>query len=182
MCYNSIPIMKLSSLLTFLAPVVCAGSLHAAADYFLEIDGIKGESTDSAHPETVEVLSFSWGCSTEGDFSGPRKVSFQDFTFKTYLSKASPQLLLACANGTSIPEATLYVRKSGEPSQEYYKITMKEILVSSLHQAGESNGAATTGAGPPADQVVFYFNSVAVEHKADDGTITTGRATRTVEQ
>ncbi len=32
-----------------------------ASDMFLKIDGIPGESTDKAHANEIEVLSFSWG-------------------------------------------------------------------------------------------------------------------------
>jgi type VI secretion system secreted protein Hcp len=30
------------------------------ADYFLKIDGIEGESTDSKHKNEIEVESFGW--------------------------------------------------------------------------------------------------------------------------
>ena len=33
----------------------------AANDYFLKLDGISGESTDSKHKGEIEVLSFSFG-------------------------------------------------------------------------------------------------------------------------
>ena len=33
----------------------------AAADYFLTIDEIPGESLDAKHRDSIEVLSFSWG-------------------------------------------------------------------------------------------------------------------------
>ncbi len=32
-----------------------------AVDYFLEIDGVEGESTDAGHKGEIDVLSFSWG-------------------------------------------------------------------------------------------------------------------------
>ena len=37
-----------------------------ASDYLLEIEGIKGESQDSKHKETIEISSFSWGMSNSG--------------------------------------------------------------------------------------------------------------------
>ena len=33
----------------------------AAADMFLKIEGIEGESTDSAHQRWIEVESLNWG-------------------------------------------------------------------------------------------------------------------------
>jgi len=34
-----------------------------AVDIFLDLDGVKGESRDSKHLETIDVLSWSWGLS-----------------------------------------------------------------------------------------------------------------------
>lgn len=38
-----------------------------AADYFLQIEGVKGEK-----PKTIEVQSFSWGLSQQGTFGSGR--------------------------------------------------------------------------------------------------------------
>jgi len=40
-----------------------------ATDYLLELDGIKGESKDSKHPNTIEIESFSWGAKTNPEAS-----------------------------------------------------------------------------------------------------------------
>ena len=40
-----------------------------AADYFLKIDGIKGESLDDKHKDEIDVLSFSWGVSQSGSMA-----------------------------------------------------------------------------------------------------------------
>ena len=37
----------------------------AAADFYLKIDGIDGESEDSKHTKEIEVQSWSWGESNE---------------------------------------------------------------------------------------------------------------------
>ena len=38
----------------------------AAVDYFLKLDGIKGESTDAKHKDEIDVESFSWGINATG--------------------------------------------------------------------------------------------------------------------
>ena len=88
--------MKRSLLLSLFSTFLFAGSLTAASDYLLEIDGIKGESTDDRHRGTIEIQSFSWGMSNSGTTTvgggfGFGKVNIQDFNFTTKLSKASPQ-------------------------------------------------------------------------------------------
>lgn len=174
--------MKRSTLLTLLTTFLYVGSLSAASDYLLEIDGVKGESKDDKHKGAIEIESFSWGVSnlgSSGGGGGTGKVSFQDLHFTTRISKASPQLMLACATGKHFPSATLFVRKSGGSTNEYYKITLEEVLVSSMQQTGPGSNGGTSTDTTPGDQVVIYFNALSVEHTADDGTVTTGRAVRT---
>ena len=173
--------MKRSLLLALLGPIVLAGSLHAAADYFLEIDGVKGESSDSARPETIEILSFSWGANNAGSATGAGTFNFSDLRVKAAVSKASPQLMLACATGRHIPSATIYVRKAGSETEEYLMITMSDVLVSSYQTSGQ--GASQAGGDSrPTEEVAFYYNKVALAHTADDGTVTSAEATRTPAQ
>jgi type VI secretion system secreted protein Hcp len=75
-----------------------------AFDSFLKIDGIPGESLDQKHKGEIEVLSFAFGAANTGSprgggGGGAGKVAFNDFHFVHRLDKASPNLLLACANG-----------------------------------------------------------------------------------
>ena len=169
------------SLLTFLAPFVFAGSLHAAADYFLEIDGIKGESADRHHPETIEIESFSWGASHTSGGTGAGKVSFSDLHCTMKVSKATPQLLVACADGSTIAKATLYVRREGEET-DYYMIVVENVLVSSLRQVGPPQTSTAGDDPPPTEEVAFYYNKIAIAHVGEDGTTTKGEAIRTPEQ
>jgi len=177
--------MKPSSLWTLLAPIVVAGSLNAATDVFLKLDGIKGESTDAQHLDTIEIESFSWGLSNTGAHAsggggGAGKVSMRDFTFTTRLSKATPQLLMACAGTNTIKQAVLFVRKSGSDRSDYYTITLEDVLVSSLSQTGQGS-SSTAGDSMPMEQVALNFATVTISHTAADGTVTTGRAVRSPE-
>jgi len=170
--------MKRSLLVALFSSLLFAGSMQAATDYLLELDGIKGESADERHKDSIEILSFSWGASQDAATAGTAgKVSFQDFHFTTRVSKASPQLLVACATGKPIPKAKLFVRKSGtEQRQDYLVITLENVLVSSLKQSGPSApGTDTT----PNEEVALYFDKATIDHTAEDGTVTTGTAIRT---
>src|SRR5262245_33118469 len=111
----------------------------AAVDYLLEIDGIKGESGDSKLPGTIEIESFSWGATNSGSHStggggGAGKVVYQDIHFVTGVNKSSPALMLACASGQHIKKAVLHVRKQGGTQEEYYTLTMTDLLVSSFQE------------------------------------------------
>ena len=40
-----------------------------ARDFLLEMDGIKGESKDDKHKDTIEIESFSWGATNPGTYA-----------------------------------------------------------------------------------------------------------------
>ena len=85
-----------------------------ASDFLLEIDGIKGESQDSKHKETIEIESFSWGASNSGSHSagmggGSGKVSLQDLHCTANVSKASPVLFLKCCTGEHIKLSLIHI-------------------------------------------------------------------------
>jgi type VI secretion system secreted protein Hcp len=136
-----------------------------ASDYLLEIDGIKGESRDDKHKDTLEIESFSWGANNTGSAAsggggGAGKVSFQDIHFTTRVNKASPILMLACATGQHIKKAVLFVRKQGGDQQEYYTVTMSDLLVSSYMSGGSAGSEAQ-----PVDQFSLNFSQIKFEYK-----------------
>lgn len=146
-----------------------------AVDYFLQITGIQGESTDAKHKDWIDVDSWSWGESQSGTTQGGAgggagKVSFQDFHFVTRTSKASPKLFLACASGQHFKEAKLVGRKAGKGQQEFLSWTFSDILVSS-YQTSASEASDVS----PFDQVSLNFSKVAVSYKAQkaDGSLDT---------
>ena len=60
----------------------------------------------------------------------------QDFHFMMKVNKASPKLMLACASGEHIKKAVLTCRKAGKDQQEFLKITLTDVLVSSYQTGG----------------------------------------------
>jgi len=115
-----------------------------AVNMFIKIGDIKGESVDAKHAGEIDVLSWSWGMSQSGTThtgggSGAGKVSVQDISVTKFFDVATPPVMLACCNGQHFKEARLTVRKAGTKPLEYLKITMKEVLVSSVSTGG-SNG------------------------------------------
>jgi type VI secretion system secreted protein Hcp len=145
----------------------------ALVDYFLKIDGIQGESQDKTHKNEIEIESFSWGANQTGTAShgggmGAGRVQMQDFHFVMRVNKSSPKIMLACANGEHIKNATLVCRKAGKEQQEYLKVTFTDLLVSSYNTNG--SGASDV---IPMDQISLNFTKVEVEYKEQkpDGTL-----------
>src|SRR5262249_53561006 len=117
--------------------------MATSQDYFLKLTDIEGESQDSKHKNEIDILSFHWGAeqpgtSNVGGGSGSGKVQVHDFYFTTYTNKATPKLMLNCANGGHVSSAVLTVRKAGKDQQEYLTYTMSNCIVSSFRT--EANG------------------------------------------
>lgn len=115
-----------------------------AVDMFLKLDGIKGESKDDKHKDEIDVESFTFGVSQTGTSSfgggaGAGKASFQDIAIIKRADKSSPILMQKCATGEHIAHALLTVRKAGGTQQEYYKIKLSDLIVSSFQNNGNEN-------------------------------------------
>lgn len=113
-----------------------------AVDMFLKIKGeISGESKDAKHKGAIDVLAWSWGMSQSGSFhtgggGGAGKANFQDVSVTKWVDKASPILMLYCANGDHFSEAQLIVRKAGKTPLEYIIVNMKKVMVTSVSTGG----------------------------------------------
>ena len=145
----------------------------AQVDYFLFIDQVPGESTDSKHTNEIEVESWSWGATQLGTTAGgggggAGKVRIQDLNFVARTSKASPVLFLRCADGQHIKQAILTARKAGKDQSEFLILTMSDLLVTSYQIAG-SETADTV----PMDQVSVNFTKIKFEYRAQkaDGSL-----------
>ncbi len=125
-----------------LATLLTVSPVQAAVDMFLDLGaGIPGESTDKVHKNQVDVLAWGWGMSNSGTAhsgggGGVGKVNIQDLSLTKYVDKASPKLMLNCANGAHLAKVTLFVRRVGANPIEYIKITMTEVLVTSVSTGG----------------------------------------------
>lgn len=135
-----------------------------ANDMFLKIDGIEGESIDDKHPNEIELLTLRWGMSQgatmhAGTGGGAGKVSIDDLVFTHTVDKASPILMQNCMSGKHIPKVLLTVRKAGEKPLEFYKITMTDVMVSSVTPMGSNSG------GGMVEFVGLAFSKVKIEYQ-----------------
>jgi type VI secretion system secreted protein Hcp len=150
-----------------------------AADMFLKLEGVDGESKDDSHKKEIDVLAWSWGASQSGTGhtgggSGAGKVTVQDVSVTKYVDSASHLLLLDCCNGQHIKKGTLVVRKAGATPLEYIKLTMEDIIVTHISTGGSGGEDRLT------ETVTLNFSKFKYEYtpqKADgsgDGTKETG--------
>lgn len=124
----------------------------AGLDYFLKIDTIKGESSDSKHKDEIDLLSWSWGVSTSapvvggGGGSASRPV-FAPFSWEQGLDSSFVPLFLGVANGKNFKSALLTVRSSGgKTPSEFFKMTLSDVQIISLESQGFGDGIEVNAA------------------------------------
>ena len=82
----------------------------------------------------------------------------QDLSLTKWVDSASTALITAACKGTHIAEAKLTVRKAGDTPLEYIKITLNDVIVSSV-QTGGSGGEDRL-----VENVVLNFAKFKVEY------------------
>jgi type VI secretion system secreted protein Hcp len=137
----------------------------AQVDYFLKVEGIDGESTDDKHKGEIDLESWSWGETNSGSFAaggggGAGKVVMQDLHVVSKMSKASPNLMIACATGQHIKKAVLTSRKAGGKQEDFFVVTMSDVLISSYQTGGHNSSDVI-----PTDQYSINFAKIEFEYK-----------------
>jgi len=115
-----------------------------AIDVYLYIEGIKGESADSAHQGWIEVTAAHWGvtqpksatASTGGGHTAER-CEHRTLSLSKLADLSSPVLLQTCSAGKTIPKAKLEFMRAdsqGTPVR-YYEVELENVLISNVDQA-----------------------------------------------
>lgn len=109
-----------------------------AIDVYLQLDGIKGESTDDKHRDWIELTSVHWGViqpksatsSTGGGHTAERCVH-ADVVATKLADLSSPVLLQTCSAGRTIPKARIeFLRADGNGERvKYYEIELENVLI-----------------------------------------------------
>lgn len=109
-----------------------------AADIYLQIDGVKGESQDSKHTGWIECDSVSWAvtqpksanASSNGGHTAER-CELTEISLSKTADLTSPLLLQLCAQGKTIPKAKFEFMRAdgaGEPIK-YYEVELENVLI-----------------------------------------------------
>ena len=120
-----------------------------AIDAYLQIDGIKGESADSAHRDWIEMASVHMGVaqprsstvSTSGGHTSGHS-EHRTLTFSKLVDLASPILMQHCSTGKTIPKAKLeFMRADGDGKPvKYYMVELENIMLAHMDQSMGDGG------------------------------------------
>jgi type VI secretion system secreted protein Hcp len=133
-----------------------------AADYYLQLDGIKGESADDRHPSWIECTAICWSitqpksatASTSGGHTAER-AELSEISISKLVDLASPMLAQLCACGKTIPKAKLEMQRAdgnGEPIK-YFEVELENVLIA--HIAPDFGGGAF-----PSERLGLKFSRV----------------------
>ena len=137
------------------------------ADIFLKFDGIQGESTDSKHKDEIQLLTFRFGATQPGSAgigggAGVGRAHMENFEVSKYVDKSSPKLFQACAAGTHTANAQLVCRKAGGTQQEYLKIFLKDVIISSIRTASMG------GEHLPTETIELNYSYIKIDYAGQD--------------
>ena len=130
---------------------------EAAVDYFLEVNGVPGESTDAKQAKSIEIESVSWGASAVADKKGGG-VSLHDLSVTKSVDLASPRLFERLVQGTTIPSVELIARRAGETQLIFLRYCLEDVQVTSQQQSGDS------GEDTASEKVTFSYGSFSQQY------------------
>ncbi|MCB1986059.1 MAG: type VI secretion system tube protein Hcp [Burkholderiales bacterium] len=141
-----------------------------ATNTYLNADPIKGESTDDAHADWIEVFSFSHGLSQPMSGAGgtggraAARADLQPFVVTKSIDKASVDLNIYCAKGTHIAKLVLEVCQETGEKLCYLKYELENVMIQSVSISGG-------GSDRPHETVSFVYDKIAWEYTPanDDG-------------
>ena len=157
-------LMTVSLLAQTRAVTAPAPAPAAAADYFLKLDGVRGESAEKDHKEWIEVLSYSWGASNQRAVSrgaaGQAPSGPGTLTITKRIDKASPVLAKTCSSGRSPSDVVVHL-PSG-PGGGLTEYVLHGATVSGCNQAA------------PTESISFNFEKITT--RAAQSTVQPARA------
>lgn len=131
-----------------------------AFDAFIRISGIEGESNDDRHAGWIEAKNLSLGVgqrisrsASSAGGAGAERADFTEFTFAKLMDLATPQLALACANGTHIDTIVVELCRAGGEKVKFMEYCFTNCLISAF-STNSINGEF------PMDEVAINYGRI----------------------
>ncbi len=127
----------------------------AAADMFLKIEGIEGESTDSAHQGWIEVESLNWGGPNLSRLSRmqtlePRMGSSGSLVLTKWNDRSSAHLLQYCSTGEQISK--MIISDASGKKERYMTYELSDVTIPSCSTGGSGDVAM--------EEITFSYRNI----------------------
>ncbi len=137
------------------------GTSLAGTNIFLKLDGIQGESTDSQHPNEINLLSYSQNVSnslsvTAGSGGSSGKPLCGAVTVVKRVDRASPALIGDVLTGRTIKTGLISFVTTGAQAQTTYSVTLNNLYVTSVTQSDSSSADPVTESVTLAPQTLLF--------------------------
>jgi len=144
-------------------------------DMFLNIDGIKGDSTDDAHGQWIEIESYSHSISqpvggalsAQGVHTGGR-ADHNDFCFLKRLDSSSPILAQHVCTGKHIPKIRFELCRAMGDKTVFMVYEFQDCIISSVAPSGSSSSEDPI----PTEEIKLRYGQLKWEYTPTD--ITSG--------
>lgn len=131
------------------------------SDSYMQIDGLKGDATDSAHKDWIEIHSFNHtitqpASATAASSGGGTYARAQhgDFEITKEIDLSSPKLYEMCSSGKAIKKIVIdLMRASGDAPVKYMSIELDEAVISRVTATGNTGAA-------PMEMVAFNYGVI----------------------
>jgi type VI secretion system secreted protein Hcp len=151
-----------------------------AIDAYLQIDGIRGESQDSAHQGWIEISSAHWGviqprsatASTGGGHSTER-CEHRALALSKVADLASPILMQHCSMGKTIPKAKLeFMRADGDGRPvKYYEVELENVMIASMEQIASGGDVVHDSLGLRFSKIKWKYTQQKISGGAGGATV-----------
>ena len=138
-----------------------------AVDMYIQIEGIKGDSTDDKHAGWIEVQSFSHtieqatggSASAQGTHSGGR-ADHNDFSFTKRLDSSTPVLAKYVCTAKPIPKIEFQLCRAMGEKTCFMKYNFEDSIISKVAPAGRSDGADLI----PLEEIELRYGAIRWEY------------------
>jgi type VI secretion system secreted protein Hcp len=155
--------LTVTIVMVYLLPLLLMNGIAAG---YLKIGDIKGESTDSAHQDWIELASISQGVTrpvsgagSGGRISGPS--NFKEVAVTKWIDKSTPILMESICQGRVYPKVEIDIVSSqaGSPNTNYLQYELKDVIVTSYQTGGSASGDPL-----PTEELSLNFTEIKVTY------------------
>jgi type VI protein secretion system component Hcp len=155
-------LLRILALATIL-PALLGNAAHAQLSGWLDFEGsIKGEATDAAHQDWIEIVSFQAGSArtvSSGTDRGLASPLIGGFSLGKFLDRSTPELFRSMTSGSeAFPRVTLDLDMGTEP---LVRVLLENVLVTGL------SFSAASGDGRPIEMLTLDFTKITFTYFRD---------------